>query len=573
MQTVQKRWVVAEPIPSQDSAHLQFFSPILRQILYNRGYRTEEAARDYLHAHPPEGCEPLNMLGMGEAIDRICWAIERREPIAVYGDYDVDGVTATALLTEALRSLDADVRGYIPNRFDEGYGLNNEALSHLRDEGVKLVISVDCGIRSLGEAEHARSIGLDLIISDHHHPGAQIPSARAVVNPKQPGCSYPDKDLAGVGIAYKLAWGLYDRLGGKSLTQPPGTNRAQDFLDLVALGTVADLAPLVNENRSLVRQGIKRIRQPLRQGLLSLIGVAGLKPDAVDATAIGFMLGPRLNAAGRLDSALAALELLTTNDLWEAGRLAQQLNVQNHERQALTRKIQERAEELALAADPEALILIAVDPEFNTGVVGLAASRLTEKYYRPSVVAQQGEDSTRASCRSIPEFHITEALDQCAHLLEHHGGHAAAAGFTVSNENLPALIECLKAAAHEKLSGLDLRPVIRADMEVSLSDLTPEVWRDLYWLQPTGYKNPQALFVSRDVRVVRSRPVGKDSNHLKLAVTDGRITYDAIAFRQGHLHADLPSRLDLLFTFEVNEYNGRRSLQLNVLDLKAANQT
>lgn len=573
MQTVQKRWVVAEPIPPQASAHLQFFSPILRQILYNRGYQTEEAARDYLHARPPEGCEPLNMLGMGEAIDRICWAIEHREPVAVYGDYDVDGVTATALLTEVLRSLDADVRGYIPNRFDEGYGLHNEALSHLRDEGVKLVISVDCGIRSLDEADHARRIGLDLIISDHHHPGAQIPAARAVVNPKQPGCSYPDKDLAGVGIAYKLAWGLYDRFGEKSLIQPPGTNRAQDFLDLVALGTVADLAPLVNENRSLVRQGIKRIRQPLRQGLLSLIGVAGLKPETISATDIGFMLGPRLNAAGRLDSALAALELLTTSDLMEAGRLAQQLNVQNRERQALTRRIQERAEELSLAADPEALILIAVDPEFNPGVVGLAASRLTEKYYRPSVVAHQGEDYTRASCRSIPEFHITEALDRCADLLEHHGGHAAAAGFTVRNENLPTLIDCLKAEAHEKLSGLDLRPVIRADMEVSLSDLTPELWQHLYWLQPTGYKNPQALFVARDVRVIRSRPVGKESSHLKLTVTDGQITYDAIAFRQGHLHADLPSRLDLLFAFEVNEYNGRRSLQLNVLDLKAANQT
>ncbi len=561
-----KRWVIASPITFQADQALVKFPPILKQILFNRGMATDAEARAFLKAEPNANGDPFQLIGMRATVDRICHALEYDEPIAIYGDYDVDGVTATALLVQTLEGFGANVRGYIPNRFDEGYGLNTDALDALQAEGVKLVITVDCGIRSPDEALHARSIGLDLIVSDHHHPdGENLPPALAVINPKQHGDSYPDKDLAGVGIAYKIAEGLIN-------ARPPVNGfQLGDLLDLVALGTVADLAPLVGENRVLVRRGLRQIHATKRQGLYSLAAVADTKMDRITAGSIGFILGPRLNASGRLESALASFELLTTTDFMRAGQLAQQLDVQNRQRQALTRSIQEQAEAIAMSEDPDAYLLFAAHEDFNPGVVGLAASRLTETYYRPAIVAAKNSEETRGSCRSIPEFHITDALDLCKDLLVRHGGHAAAAGFTVKNENLPELVSRLKEIAKDQLSEKDLRQTLSADLEVSLAELSFEVLKHLSYLEPTGYGNPDAVFVSRDVKVKSSRTVGSEGRHLKLTLEDERgVSIDAIGFRMGHLNADLPPRLDVLYHFEMNEYNGRKSLQLNLKDLKAA---
>jgi single-stranded-DNA-specific exonuclease len=569
MPPLSKRWRISAPLPPDVESTLSGYSPILRQILYNRGCATPEAARQYIEARVPPGTDPFNLMGMAEAVDRLEYAIRTREPIAVYGDYDVDGVTATALLVQFLSSLGAQAIGYIPNRFEEGYGLNKEALETLCADGIRLVITVDCGMRALEEAEHARKLGLDLIISDHHEPHKELPEAVARINPKQPGDVYPEKELAGVGLAYKLVTALLASFEKRDNAHQAGIE-ADDLLDLVALGTVADLAPLTGENRALVRAGLNAIRRPRRQGLMSLIGVSGLRPDQITSTHIGFALGPRLNAAGRLDSALAAYQLLTTQDVFEAGRIAQILDGQNRERQKITRDIQAHAEQLALADDPDALLLFAAHPDYNPGVVGLAASRLADLYYRPAIVAQKGEAYTRGSCRSIPEFHITEALDQCEDLLEHHGGHAAAAGFTANNDNLPALVQRLQEIANQQLSALDLRPTICADMEITLADLKVDLLEYLEWLQPTGFGNRRAVFASRDVKVRSYRTVGRDGSHLKLAVTDGWITFDAIAFRQGHWEGQMPERIDLMYTFEQNEFNGRTSLQLNVRDLKPA---
>jgi single-stranded-DNA-specific exonuclease len=558
------RWLVSPALTSQADRALSEFPPLLRQVLFNRGYATPVEARAYLQAETVFDTSPFQLKDMERVAKRLQRALAAAEPIAIYGDYDVDGVTATALLVQVLRALGANVRAYIPNRFDEGYGLNVEALETLAAEGVKLVVSVDCGIRSLDEAVRARALGLDLIITDHHHPAEDLPPAYAIINPKQPGDVYPDKDLAGVGVAYKIAQVLLE--GG------PAADLLAASLDLVALGTVADLAPLTGENRALVRRGLNQMRSTRRQGLFSLANVAGVSLASVNATHIGFMLGPRLNAAGRLESALAAYELLTTDQVTLAGDLAVKLDLQNRERQALTRRIQAEAEALALAEDPEALLLFAVHPDFNPGVVGLAAARLVEAYYRPAVVGQRGEEFTRCSCRSIPEFHITDALDRCRDLLVRHGGHAAAAGFTVRNENLEELKSRLKAIAAERLGSLDLRPTLTADAEVTLADLRPELLKHLDLIQPTGYGNPEAVFVSRGVQVKSSRAVGSDGQHLKLTVSDGRLTFDAIGFRLGHLQANLPPRLDLMYTFETNVYNGRTSLQLNLRDIKPAGQ-
>ena len=569
--THNKRWVIAPIITSQASEALAVVPPILRQILFNRGIGTEDHARAFVAAKPTFDTNPFQMIGMQATVDRISFALDHNEPIAVYGDYDVDGVTATALLVEALRQLGGNVRGYIPNRFEEGYGLNKDALDHLKDEGVKLVITVDCGIRSPDETLHARTIGLDLIISDHHHPdGVNLPPAFAVINPKQHGDPYPDKDLAGVGIAYKIVEALAKERGKKKDKTEDELFPLSSFLDLVALGTVADLAPLVGENRSLVRNGLKQLRETKRQGLFSLAGVAQVKMDKITAGNIGFMLGPRLNASGRLESALASFELLTTTDFMRAGQLAQQLEVQNRQRQSITKTMQAQAEEIAMRDDPHAFLLFAADESFNSGVVGLAASRLTETYYRPSVVAAKGPDETRGSCRSIPEFHITDALDQCKDLLVRHGGHAAAAGFTVKNENLPELVARLKSIAKEKLDGKDLRQTLSADMELPLADMNFGVLKHLSFLEPTGYGNPDAIFVSRNVKVRASRTVGSDGRHLKLTLEDGpALTYDAIGFRMGGMAKSLPPRIDVMYTLEANEWNGRTNLQLNLKDVKA----
>lgn len=568
--TQNKNWIVPPQITPEADSALSAFPTLLRQILFNRGFATDEDARAYLNAKPNFTTDPFQMKGMREAVDRIQFAIKNKEPIAIYGDYDVDGVTATALLVQTLQALDANVRGYIPNRFEEGYGLNNEALNTLKEEGTKLVITVDCGIRSPNEAQHAKDINLDLIISDHHHPAenhdtglSDLPQALAVINPKQSGDLYPDKDLAGVGIAYKIAEALF----ATPVNQP--TISLDYLLDLVALGTVADLAPLVGENRILVRKGLRQMKQTTRQGLFSLAAVSEIVLAKVNAGHIGFSLGPRLNAAGRLKEALAAFELLTTKDVFRAGELAQVLDMQNRERQKITRDMQTRAEEIAIADGEENFLLFAADEGFNSGVVGLAASRLTEKYYLPSVVAAKGAEETRGSCRSIPEFHITDALDQCKDLLVRHGGHAAAAGFTVKNENLPALIDQLKFIAKEQLSGQDLRPTLTADAEVSLTQIRPDLIKILSYLEPTGYGNRDASFVARNAKVKSSRTVGSDGKHIKLILEDDNgYTHDAIGFKLGDWAKNMPPRVDVLFTYEVNEYNGRTSYQLNLKDLK-----
>jgi single-stranded-DNA-specific exonuclease len=553
-----RRWKVAEPIPADVEQELFGYDPVLRQILYNRGLHTHKAAQMFLEAEFPTDNDPFILLGMPEAAARLHYAIQNGEKIAVYGDYDADGVTATALLTQVLIELGADVQSYIPNRFDEGYGLNLDALDGLKTAGVNLVVTVDCGIRSLDEAEFAGKIGLDLIISDHHHPKTDLPAALAIINPKQDGDLYPEKNLAGVGLAFKIAEALH---GGERF-------RVESYLDLVALGTVADLVPLVGENRALVRRGLDYLRSPVRQGVMSLIGAAGLQPGIINSSHIGYMLGPRLNAAGRLDTALEALALLTTRDPGKAGEIAQKLDNQNRERQRMTQLVQQQAELLAFGSDPDALLLFAAHPDFNPGVVGLAASRLTEQYYRPAVVAYQGDEFSRASCRSIPEFHITEALDQCADLLVRHGGHAAAAGFTVHNENLPELVERLKDIAYSQLAEVDLRPTLKADLEIPLVDLKPTILNSLEGIEPTGQENPRAVFVSRGLNVRRANRIGRDGSHLRLDVSDGQITYGAIAFQQGHWMEDMPQYIDLMYHFELNEYNGRSALQLNVIDLK-----
>ncbi len=560
---LEKRWFIPDPLPPEVEQELHNFQPYLRQILFNRNVRTAEEAVQYLNCSTGLG-DPFLLKDMEVAVERLWQAIERRDPIAIYGDYDVDGVSATALMVQVLRSMGGNADAYIPNRFDEGYGLNNDALDALAERGFRVVLTVDCGIRSPREAEHARALGLDLIISDHHMPQNELPQALAVICQKRDGDAYPDKNLAGVGLAFKIAQGLL-------LSHPVAGVKAEDWLDLVALGTVADVVPLTGENRVMVRLGLQCMRLAQRQGLLSLAQAAGINLRRVNAGDIGYRLGPRLNAAGRLESALQAYQLLVTDDILEAGMLAQKLDDQNKDRQRLTQEMQSRAEEM-LSSMEDGKILIACDSSFNSGVVGLVAAKLTETYYRPAVVGQVGEEFTRASCRSIREFHITKALDECADLLVRHGGHAAAAGFTVRNADMPELSRRLAEIAQRELAEQDLRPMLRADLEIPLALMRPSYLEEIERLQPTGMQNPDAIFVSRNLQVINARTVGSEAAHLRLTVKDGGVTYNAIAFRQGHWAGRLPPVIDLMYTYELNSFNGRESMQLNVIDLKPSEE-
>jgi single-stranded-DNA-specific exonuclease len=558
---LRKKWSLTAPLTPDSRQALDQYLPLEQEILYSRGMRTNAEAEAYLTGAVQEDYDPFLMLGMETAVQRLMKAIQSGEQIVVYGDFDADGVSATALLVEILRRVEADVKHYIPNRFDEGYGLNINALSKIRSQGAGLIVTVDCGIRAVNEVEYADGQGLDVIITDHHQTGKYLPPAKAIINPKQAGDPYPFKELAGVGLAYKLAQALYQRLG---MSEPV------DSLDLVAIGTVADLAPLRAENRILVRRGLEQLNKTERPGLMALGEVIGFKEGDLKTTTIGFNIGPRLNAAGRLTSAESSYHLLIESQEDEAKRLALVLEEYNRERQRITREMLERARYLGVGEEPAPTLIFVSDTEFNEGIVGLVASRMVDEFYRPAVVAVRGSEITRASGRSIPEFHITQALDECADLLQRYGGHSVAAGFSVLNENLDELVERLSTKAAERLSDIDLRPKIDIDAIVQLSQLDWSLLNFFERLEPCGMGNPLPILAAMDVEVYRKRNVGSEGRHLKLTLKHEGVVFDAIAFRLGHLNDALTKYVDLAFYIERNDYWGVPSLELNVIDIRPA---
>ncbi|MBX3084949.1 MAG: single-stranded-DNA-specific exonuclease RecJ [Anaerolineae bacterium] len=565
-----KRWEISPALP--ESAKRTFADypdvhPVIAQILYNRGFTDPQSALAFVRGDVTFG-DPFKMEGMAKAVSRLRDAIKRKESIVVYGDFDADGVTSTTLLVTALKALGANVRPYIPHRVDEGYGLNNDALIKLAKQGAQVVVTVDCGIRSVAEVEVGQQAGLSMIVTDHHSVGPELPHAWAVINPKQAGCKYPEKMLAGVGVTYKLVEALWKATTANSRHEPPFP--VTDLLDLVAIGTVADLVPLDSaENRKLVIEGLKVLRKANRLGLRALMEVAGITPAQISATNIGFIIGPRINAAGRLESAMTAYHLLSTDDRIEAATHAQKLQELNETRQKLTRDMQEYARTLAGVESGDVPLIFAADANFKQGIVGLVAGRLTEEFYRPSIVIQRGEEESHGSCRSILEFNITEALDQCADLLIRHGGHAQAAGFAIHNDNLPEFRGRMQEIATNKLTGQDLRPHLTVDAVVPLHHLNMRLHDALSSLEPCGHGYPAPILATRKLRVVDCRTVGKDGAHLKLKLTDGSLEQDAIAFRFGDMLHDLPPVVDVAYSLEVNEWNGNRTLQLNVSDIRA----
>jgi len=547
----------------------------MAQVLYNRGIQTLADIEHFFY-DKDIATDPFAFKDMRRAIDRITRAIKASEKIAVYGDFDADGVTATTLMMQVLKALKAHAYAYIPHRVDEGYGLNVEALEKLAAEGVTLVITVDCGIRSIEEVQAGNEAGLDIIVTDHHSIGHEIPPAYAIVNPQQADCA-GDSTLAGVGVAFMVARALlldgWRRNG--SGDKRPYERLVDQLLDLVAIGTVADIMPLNSPlNRRLVRRGLEVIRRAERPGIKALIDVSGLRTEQITATSIGFVLGPRINAAGRLDHAMTAYELLSSSSYKQALEYAEQLQTLNQKRQNLTREAHVRIQAM-IEAEQQLFgnLIFAADKAASPGIVGLVAGRLTESYYRPAIILDQGPEESHASCRSIPEFHITQALDGCADLLVRHGGHAQAAGFTVLNQNIDMLKQRLQQKADEILTGLELIPVLDIDVELSPRDLNEELVQELGILEPTGHKNEMPIFVSRRLRVHEHRTVGTDNQHLKLIVAvDGANPIDCIGFRLGMWADNMPEQIDIVYHLEINEWQGRRNLQLNLKDLRPSGE-
>jgi single-stranded-DNA-specific exonuclease len=562
------KWHVYPPLSESFLATIPDIPPLLAQCMHNRGVTTVPEMRRFLGGQWEE-VNPFQIKDMAQAVVRIRRAIRKGEQTAVYGDFDADGVTGTVLLTETLSSLGARVMPYIPHRVDEGYGLHESAIRTLAKQGVTLLITVDCGARAISEVDTARKLGLDIIVTDHHSLKSELPAALAVINTRREDCCYPFKGLSGVGTAFKLAQALLLDDGELPLSSQSTPLEEERLLDLVALGTVADLSPLLEENRSLVRRGLAQLASGQRPGMAAMMEEADVSPGRISATTIGYVLGPRLNAAGRMDHAMLSYQLLTAGSALHARELARTLEEKNRARRETTTSTLETAR-IQVSEQKDEPVLYAAGADYHEGVLGLVAQRLCEEFYRPVVVTKMGKELSVSSARSVVEFDITVALDQCASLLKRHGGHAKAAGFTATNENLRLVRSKLSRIAAEELAGRELRPTLDIDAELPLNELTPEHFSLFQQLEPLGAGNPEPLLFSRNVEV-RSKRVAGDK-HLKLTLKDGRFVWDAIGFYIGDRLNEVGPLLDVVYTPQLHSFRSEEELQLRVEDFRPSPQ-
>jgi single-stranded-DNA-specific exonuclease len=565
-----KRWIVREHDAERAAslARVLGVSPILAALLINRGYDDERAARVFLSPTYDQLHEPYAMLGMKEAVGRLRRAVENREPVLIYGDYDVDGTTGTAVLLRALKLLGAQAGFHIPHRFTEGYGIQQAALEKAVADGYKLVVSIDCGIRAHEPLYWARDNGLDVIITDHHLPDEKegAPPAFAVLNPNQAGCEYPDKHLAGVGVAFKLVHALFREYGREA--QVPA------FMKVVAIGTVADVAKLTGENRTIVSIGLKDLARVANPGLRALIDVAGCG-DGKGMTAydLGFRLGPRINAAGRMDAARAVVELFDTRNADKARLLAHHLDARNEERKTVQQQIIDLA--IAEVKDPKDCHVAVIAGEgWHRGVIGIAASKIAERLNRPCVVLSIDGEMAHGSGRSIEAYHLLNGLTACSDLFEKFGGHSHAAGITIRPERIEELRRRLNEHAASCLTSDDLEPLVKIDLELRPEEVTFSLTRELDALEPFGAGNPRPVFVTRNLRRL-SEPVVIKDKHLKfrLAGPQNR-PLEAVWWNCVEAPGqtpDLNGSIELAYTLETSAWNDEYRMQLNVLDLKCRN--
>ena len=569
------RWILrpaASPeIILQIQQALNNLPEALARALVLRGVDTFERARLFFRPSLTELHDPFLMAGMNAAVERLSSALTGGERIMVYGDYDVDGTTATALLVHALRMLGADVSYYVPDRFAEGYGLGLMGIDHAAASGVNLIIAVDCGVTAVEEVAHARACGIDVIVCDHHTPKPILPDAVAVLDPKRPDCTYPFKELCGCAVAFKLLQALHFHLGRPA-------EEALQYLDLVAIATASDIVPAHGENRVLLHFGLQALQSTNRLGILRLAAAARLDLSTCSGTGIGFGIGPRINAAGRLRNARLAVDLLLSDDDMAAAALAAELEGLNVRRRGIDQETLDCAVEMAerqLTSRTRNSIVLH-HPDWHVGVIGIVASRLVERYHRPTILLGTNNGCAKGSARSIPGINVYNALQQCSHLLMEFGGHDFAAGMSLSLDNIPDFQDCFDEAVGRSINADVLRPAINVDAQVTLTELDSRFWAVLRQFAPFGPDNDPPVFQANGLRLARPpKTVGRDGKHVKFCVRqNGSGVMEAIGFGLGKHFTLLEESwrkglpLDVLFSLEENTWNGQKNLQLKTEDLR-----
>jgi single-stranded-DNA-specific exonuclease len=556
------RWI-CQPVDDEKKEKLVEelkVTPLVASLLVNRGLESPELANSFLYDKGHAFHDPFTLLGMDIAVSRVKEAIANEEPILIFGDYDADGVTSTSVMMITLRELGANVQYYIPNRFTEGYGPNEQAFRYAAEIGIRLIITVDTGIAAINEAKIAKDLGLDLIITDHHEPGPKLPEALAIIHPKIESSPYPFKDLAGVGVAFKFAHALLGRV-------------PEHLLELAAIGTIADLVPLVGENRLLAKRGLEQLKQTKNLGLMALLKQAGTELNAVNEETVGFLIGPRINAAGRLESADIAVDLLLTADSYEAESIAEEIDSLNKERQAIVNEMAEEAikeVEEHYPIDKNSVIVVG-KPGWNAGVIGIVASKLVDRFYRPAIVMSFDEEKglAKGSARSIVGFDLFKNLSTCRDILPHFGGHPMAAGMTLKIEDVNELRNRLNQLASEELTEDDYIPVTKLDSEVALSDVDLAAIEELQMLAPFGMNNPKPRVLLKAANIAQIKKIGADQNHLKLVLEEQGSSLDGIGFGLGRFFEEVSpySKLKVIGELSINEWNNIRKPQIFLQDL------
>ena len=564
---MKKHWHILPYDPAVAASLMQAegFSATIARIMAARGFSDQQVVKSFLSPALADMADPTVMADMDKATERLLQAAQNQEKICVYGDYDVDGITATAMLVEAFTEMGIKADYHIPNRLDDGYGLVVTVLQQIIDNGYRLIVSVDCGITSLQEATFCCQQGVDLIITDHHLPPEELPVATAVINPLRADCPYPFKGLAGVGVAFNLLVALRKKMRKHGLLadNQPDLRR---FLDLVALGTIADMVPLTGQNRLLVAAGLKRMADDCRTGIAALKKVAGIS-GTVSSGQVGFRLAPRLNAVGRLESALPGVELLLSQDMNKALTLAQELDAANTERQQVERRILEEAKALfelqAKDKQPDGVVLSS--PFWHQGVVGIVASRLTELYHKPVILlAERDDDTLTGSGRGISGFHLLDALHNCARHLLRYGGHRAAAGLTLHKNELPAFTAAFEKAATAQFAENDFTPILKIDSEITTAELSISLVKELSNLAPFGVGNPEPTLLIRNLQVLEARTIG--NGHLKMRLQQNKTVYPAIGWQMAG--QQITKHIDIAAIPEVDSWGGGERLQLRLKGIR-----
>jgi single-stranded-DNA-specific exonuclease len=564
-----KIWKLSSPLPNICSEISGSFnvSQVTAQILVNRGLKDPEEIKRFLNPQLSFLSQPTEIPNIVKACERVDLAKQRKEKVLVFGDYDVDGVTGTAIILETLKFLGIEASYYIPYRYREGYSMNVEAIKKIKESGTDLIITVDCGISNHKEIEYANKLGMDVVVTDHHTPPKSLPPAYAIVNPKLISGSHPAKHLSGAGVAFKFAWQIFKTFGIKD------QKFLVDMLDLAGLGTIADIVPLTFENRIFAFQGITLLNSRKRLGIKHLIEAARLKRK-INLKHINFIISPRLNAAGRLEHASLSVKLLTTKDPSLASEIAQKLNKINTKRQDLGSSVREEAgKSLNMETAKDNKIIILYGQDWHPGVIGIVASQLVDRYYRPTVIIGLDGSSGRGSARSLDGVNIYELLESCQDLFLNFGGHEGAAGFEIAKDKLEEFTARLKKKADESIKTEDLIPKLKIDMQLPLSHVSLTLVREIEKLSPFGEGNPEPLFLTSSLKLLGMKRVGKDK-HLKLRLSDGRINIDAIGFRMGHIHdrLKLNDNYHIVYKLTTEEWDGFELVQFNLVDIKEARQ-